>query len=128
MSELIDQAEQRCREAFANIPINHPAWCCHHKLHCELLKKPAENRIAYILSNKPENERVVRLNNFRPFKNAQVYADYQAKRNVLEADYGAKCAPLYADYNTKRDALDVELSVTHKVEWPDTTWNGKTIF
>ena len=33
------------------------------------------------------------------------YADYEAKRDVLYADYRAKCAPLDADYKAKRDVL-----------------------
>jgi hypothetical protein len=36
---------------------------------------------------------------------APLYADYEAKRDTLDADYKAKRAPLYADYKAKRDTL-----------------------
>ena len=138
-TEQINAAAALCREAFVGIPVGHPVWCCHHEKHFEKLEEPAENRILYILLNKPIEERVERLKNFRPFKNpvlyadyaakrAPLYADYDAKRAPLDADYAAKCAALYADYAAKCAPLDADMVKAHKEEWPENTWNGETIF
>jgi|SRR5208282_4577821 len=39
---------------------------------------------------------------------APLYADYEAKRALLDTDYEAKRAPLYADYEAKRALLDTD--------------------
>ncbi len=39
---------------------------CHHGVLFEKLSEPVENRIDYIINNKPENEVAVRLQWFRP--------------------------------------------------------------
>ena len=39
---------------------------------------------------------------------APLYADYEAKRDALDADYKAKRVALYAAYEAKRDALDAD--------------------
>jgi len=41
-------------------------WNVHHTIPCEPLTAPPEERIQYILANKPKVEIVVRINNFRP--------------------------------------------------------------
>ena len=55
-----------CRKAWAANPTAKLAWCCHHAILLERLTKPAENRIAYILSDKSKEEQAIRLHNFRP--------------------------------------------------------------
>ena len=77
-------------------------------LHHDTLFEGSHNvneRIAYVRSNKPENEVALRLHNM-------VYlgavADVCAKCAPLDADYQAKCAALYTDYQAKRDALDAD--------------------
>ena len=61
-------------------------------------------------------------------KLATLYADYMAKIAPLDADYEAKIAPLDADYEAKRATLDADLTALHLAEYPDTAWNGRSIF
>ena len=44
------------------------------------------------------------------------------------ADYEAKLAPLDADYAAKLAPLDADLAALHLSEYPDTAWNGRSIF
>jgi hypothetical protein len=67
MNDQIEQALKDCREAWAKHPEATIAWCCHHEVQIEPLVHPVEDRIQYILHNKPEQERVIRFTNFRPF-------------------------------------------------------------
>src|SRR5208282_6698648 len=110
LGSIADEAAA-CRKAFARIKTG--AWVvhCHHETLFEKLTESAENRIAYILSSKPEHEQALRLRLFRPIPQtvgkrcAPLDADYEAKRVPLYADYQALCAPLYADYAAKRVPL-----------------------
>jgi hypothetical protein len=61
-------------------------------------------------------------------KLAPLYADYYAKLAPLDADYRAKRATLDADYRAKRAPLDADLAALHLSEYPDTAWNGRSIF
>jgi hypothetical protein len=145
MKELgtIEQEADDCRVAFAGIAVGAPVWCCHHEVNTEWLKEPAENRILFILNNKSKEEQALRLREFRPVLSVEKWkelnADYKAKLAPLDADYEAKLAPLYADYEAKlapldadykakRAPLDADLRELHRQEYPDTSWNGKSIF
>ena len=82
--------------------------------YCSSVHRTAENRIAFILSLKPENEQALRLRLFRPLpqpvgeKLAPLDAAYEAKRASLDADYRAKLAPLTAAYEAGRASLDAD--------------------
>ena len=110
----IEDEASACRKAFEQVHVG--AWVihCHHEILFERLIEPAENRIAFILSSKSENEQALRLRLFRPLpqpvveKLAPLDADYVAKRASLDADYRAKLAPLDADYDAKRVSLDAD--------------------
>ena len=107
-----------CRKAFEHVEVGTWVVHCHHEVLFEKLTEPAENRIAFILSSKPEPEQALRLRLFRPLpqtvgeelapldadykaKGVSLFADYKAKCAPLDADYRAKLAPLYADYQDK---------------------------
>ena len=64
----IKQELAACRKAFQENPEAKYAWCCHHSILIELLTEPYENRIKYILSDKPKKEQAVRFRNFRPLR------------------------------------------------------------
>ena len=106
----IEKSAENCRKAFAKYPDAKWAWCCHHEVFYEELTEPAESRIAYILTDKPESERVVRLNNFRPIRDEKTYKPLRDKFN-------ADCKPL------RKPLLKV-----YKMDVPLGTWNGKSIF
>jgi hypothetical protein len=63
----IEEEAKACRKAFEGVPIGTLVWHCHHEKFVEFLIEPAENRIAYILSSKPQHEQALRLHLFRPF-------------------------------------------------------------
>jgi hypothetical protein len=96
-------------------------WCVHHEIHLEPLAKPAENRVQYILEHKPENERDTRLREFRPVLHPE-----RIPAPVLKAR--AKCVKAWAEYVKARAEYEPVLMALHREEYPDTKWNGKSIF
>ena len=112
MKELgtIEEEAAECRKAFEGVEVGAPVWCCHHERLSEVLDEPAENRITYILTSKDRSEQAIRLREFRPVKDRETFA------------------PLYADYEAKRATLDADLTALHLAEYPDTAWNGRSIF
>ena len=59
------------------------AWCCHHQMEMEELTEHWSKRIAYIATQKPENQRAVRFANFRPVLSkatALALAEYERVR------------------------------------------------
>ena len=117
----IEKSAENCRKAFAKYPDAKWAWCCHHKVFYEELTEPAESRIANILTDKPESERVVRLNNFRPVRDEKTFKPLSDKFN--------------ADYKTLRDKFNADckqlrkpILKVYKMDVPLGTWNGKSIF
>ena len=55
-----------CRAAWAAMPGATAGVHIHHETVVESLTEPIENRIAYILSNKPKKEQALRLRLMRP--------------------------------------------------------------
>jgi len=143
-----------CRAAFADSQVGDAVWCLHHDTLMEWLTEPAKKRIAYILSDKPKPERARRLREFRlvkgplpkPFVRAgaelsrawveygRAWAAYD--RTGVEYDLtGAAYVRARAAYDRARAAYDrtgVEalpaLEAQHRAEYPDSTWNGRSIF
>jgi len=68
LQQKIDAARKRCEKAFKGVKKGEYAWCCHHDIRIERLYADPSERIRVIVNYKPEEERVVRLNNFRPVK------------------------------------------------------------
>ena len=117
----IEQEEKLCRDAWAKYPNATWAWCCHHGLHCEPLTEPAENRIAYIKSNKSKSEQARRFRNFRPV------LDNLAVKPAREAyDIAVKTAR--KAYDIAVQTANKPLQKLHTMEWPDNTWNGTSVF
>ena len=128
----IEQELAKCRAAFEAHPGATWAWCCHHEVHCEKLTEPYENRIRFILSDKSESERAVRLCNFRPVLDAlavQPARDaYAAAVQAARDAYAAAIQPASDDYDEAVQAADEALQKLHRKEWPRNTWSGKSIF
>src|SRR5574337_90762 len=62
----IEDEAYACRAAWAAMPDAEYGVHIHHGFLAEDLSEPIENRINYILSDKPENERALRLRLMRP--------------------------------------------------------------
>ena len=138
MNTDISDAETRCRAAWAAAPEAQFAWCCHHEVELEALKQSAENRIAYIMAKKPEEERVVRLDNFRPVL-SPIPAEWDKARAELAkayAEWDKACAEwdkAYAELDKAYAELakacaEWDKTEAHKADVPHHTWNGKNIF
>lgn len=83
----------------------------HHAQLCEK-SHDVNERIAYVKREKPKNEVATRLHNM-------IY--------LGGCEAVAKLAPLDADYEAKRDALDADILAYIKINIPDCAWNGKTL-
>ena len=122
MSELklgsIAAEAAACRKAFAKVKPGAFVLHCHHEILGETLTEPAENRIAYILSSKPEHEQALRLRLFRPVSASHAYAD----RQKAAADE----QKAYAD--RQKAYADLAILVHKKACRSNCPWNGKTIF
>ena len=104
--ELVD-----CRAAHRNSKVGDLVFACHHKVLLEVLTEPAENRIAYIMTEKPENERAARLRCFRPWVGpipaelAKAYAE-RAKASAELAKASAELTKAYDEWTKARAAWD----------------------
>ena len=116
-----------CRRAFKKFPVGGFVLHCHHEQVGETLQELAENRIAYILSSKPEHEQALRLHLFRPVsvKKLKAYADRQKADADWQKAY-ADWQKAYADWQ-KADA-DLGNLIHKKYCIKNCPWNGKTIF
>jgi hypothetical protein len=123
MTPEVKQALEECRAAFVANPNVKSAWCVHHEQLWEVLTESYENRISYILTNKPESEHLIRFQNFRPCTQHDAVTvldvDYAVKRKLLYADYTAKCAPLDADYAAKCASLDADYTAKYAPIYAD---------
>ena len=96
-------------------------WCVHHEVLCEPLTEPLSNRIAYINTMKAAAERPRRLEELRPVLHPErlPVAWREAYRACQEADRALRGA--------RRSALP-ELESLHREEYPDSAWDGHSIF
>jgi hypothetical protein len=118
----IAQEAKACRKAFKDIEMGALVRHCHHEILCETLTEPAENRIAYILSGKPENEQALRLRLFRP-----IVCSHAWPVRLQKADADWEKAD--ADWEKAYYAFSVQYAASpHAKDCPDCTWNGRTIF
>ena len=145
----IEEELKDCRAAFAAHPKAKFGWCIHHEVLFEQINKESgvEGRIACIMKDKLEGERAIRLRNFRPvrveipralIKAATAYYKACAAEDKASAAYDearAACREAWtaldkatAAYNEAYAACEPELKKLHDQDWPDNTWNGKSIF
>lgn len=72
----IDEEAADCRAAWAAVPGAVAGLHIHHEVVAEELNEPIENRIDYILTQKPKHERALRLRLMRPIS-APAWAEYE---------------------------------------------------
>ena len=123
----IKQAEKDCRAAWAAQPEATRGWCIHHGQEWEALSEPIANRIAYILSEKPKSEQVIRLDNMRPMSAASAAIVATASKAYNEAM--ATASKAYDEATaTAWKAYREAIATAHRADVPNHTWNGKSIF
>jgi FAD/FMN-containing dehydrogenase len=123
-------------------------WHLHHEVLCEPLTEPIANRIAYIVSHKPQAEVETRLRLISPVVRGKVPAAYVKARAALDkvrAAYdkawaardkawaaldkaGAALDKARAAYVKARAAAQPALEALHRTEHPDCPWDGRSIF
>jgi hypothetical protein len=101
-----------CQKAWAENLNAKLTWCCHHGILLEELTEAAQNRIDYIITDKPKNEQATRLRNFRPVR-IELPAEWDKAR---------------AEWDKAHAESKDELTLLHNQDWPDNSWNGKNIF
>ena len=140
----IAEEEKACRKAFKGVKVGSHVVHCHHSEEQETLNEPVENRINYILSNKPKGEQALRLRLFRPVKSPAwaeytkvmglAWAEYEKVTGLALAKYEKVTGPALAEYEkVKGLALAEYKKVTglaHSLicKTKGCTWNGGNIF
>ena len=120
----VKQAETECRMAWEAHPEAEYGWCVHHDTEMEALSEPIVNRIRYIVENKDEDERVVRLDNLRPVLSIEAVAAWKAYEKAI-----ATAQKAYKEaVATAQKAYEKAVAPAHKHDVPNHTWNGKSIF
>jgi len=150
----IKQETKLCRDAFKGAKVGDLVWFCHHDTPIEILNELPENRISYILFNKPKVERAIRLHWFRPCK-LDLPPELDAARSALDAAQ-SKLDAARSAWNTPSSNLVAahpnlnaaqsnlvaarsnliaiyseytdEISALVKLHLPRCPWNGHTLF
>jgi hypothetical protein len=136
MDAEVQTALDECRAAFAANQDAKSAWCCHHEKLWEVLTEPYEKRIAYILSEKPKSEHLLRFQNFRPCSQHDKFLAINAKRqpelHAIYAKWQTELDAINAKWQPELDAINAkrqpELDAIYKTDVPKGTWNGTSIF
>ena len=128
----IDEEAAACRAAFAAMPEAKYAVHLHHEEPVEALNEPAENRIRYILEEKPKEERALRLRLFRPVT-ATARAEYQRVSAPAHAEYQRVSDTAWAEYQRVRDTAWAEYQLVRApahaaICVPGCPFDGKSIF
>ena len=101
----VKQAETECRTAWEAHPEAIHGWCVHHDTEMEALSEPIVNRIRYIVENKDEDERVVRLDNLRPVLSIKAVAAWKAYEKAIataQKAYEEVIDPVWEAYDEAR--------------------------
>src|ERR1035437_3966131 len=101
------------------------AWCLHHEQLAEELTEPIENRISYILSDKPKSEWACRFLNLRPMSldSIKVYnparAEYNKVYNAARAEYDKVRNAAWAECDKVCDAARAEYNKVRNAAWAE---------
>ena len=129
--QKIQQELAACRAAWAAQPDAKFGWCIHHEIELELLTETIENRISYILSDKPKHEQALRFLNMRPLSVVPAELDKAgAELDKARAEWskaGAELDKACAEWNKACAKWDGK-EAAHLADVPSHTWNGKSIF
>jgi hypothetical protein len=136
----IQQELAACRAAWAAQPDAKFGWCIHHEIELELLTETIENRINYILTDKPKREQALRFLNMRPFSVVPAELD-KAGAELDKA--GAEWRKASAEWRWRKASAELDKAsaewnkacakwdgkeAAHLADVPSHTWNGTSIF
>src|SRR5271157_2028798 len=123
----IEEEAADCRQANKNAKIGDFILHLHHGIVGETLSEPIENRIVYILTQKPEYERALRLRLMRVVPEKDLKADAKWRKACTEwwkVDVGWEKA--YIEWEKAGAALSTFAHAHFCI--PDCPWDGRTIF
>jgi cellulose biosynthesis protein BcsQ len=153
----IEEEAYDCRAACAHLKVGDWAWLVHHEILAEPLTEPIENRIKWILENKTDDV-ALRLRLLRPLvedeamrsddelnkvregyikARAEYYkatVEYYKARDEYNKDStkyykaSAEYSKAGVEYYKDRAELYKSLTMHYHRLFPDSPWNGKTIF
>jgi hypothetical protein len=140
----IEEEAYDCRAACVNLKVGEWAWLVHHEILAEPLTESIENRIKWILENKTDNV-ALRLRLLRPLvedeamlsdaeldkARAELYKAHAAYHNRDYAAYNRSYAEFVeasVEYYKARAELNKSATMHYYRLFPDSPWNGKTIF
>jgi len=107
-------------------------WCLHHEQHFEKLTEPLSNRIYYVRQHKAVVEIPTRLSEIQPVKNVSALLGLQKTYNAAMTEarktYDAAMAEARKTYYAAMAEADAPILALHRSEYPDTCWNGLSIF
>lgn len=123
----IEEELAACRAAFKGVEVGAIVEHCHHEIHREILREPAENRIAYILARKPVEQHAARLHFFRPWPVAELPPSVAAAGEKYGAA-GEKYGAAWKNYEAAWENYEAspEFAATHARLFPDC--HGENIF
>ena len=114
----IAEEANACWKAFKNIAIGSNVVHCHHSREYETLEEPAENRISYILSNKPKREQALRLRLFRPVKGSAL-AEYKKVKGPALVEYEKVEGPALAEHEKVAGSAWAEYKKVTDLAWAE---------
>ena len=132
----VEEEAADCRARCAGMKVGDLILHCHHKVLFENLIEPVENRIDYILRSKSDNPALRLRLMGPPIIDADVKADAEWAKAYAELGKArAELDKARAEWDKAYAELDkayAELSKAYEPHYvrlyPDSPWNGKTIF
>jgi len=110
-------------------------WHIHHTQLLELSTEPLKKRAKYILEEKPEDERKLRLQLMRPvlhpekFPKQLIKASAELGKAYAELDKArAEWDKARAEWEKASAEWNKEIEALHREECPNCPWDGGTIF
>ena len=125
----IEEEAADCRAAFKDFPVGGYVLHCHHEIVGETLRGDPENRIAYIISSKPEKEQALRLRLFRPVHEEDLKA-YATRHKAYATRNETYIYAVWrkADVALRKEDAALGILIHSQVCVADCPWDGKTIF
>lgn len=118
----VEEEAADCRARCAGMKVGDPILHCHHEVLCEVLIEPVENRIDYILREKKDNPALRLRLMGPPIIDDAVNADAEWRK--ADAEWPRAEAAL-----SKAQAAWCKAYAVHYARlYPDSPWNGQTIF
>lgn len=139
----VEEEAAECRARCAGMKVGDLILHCHHEVFCEILSESVENRIVYILHSKTDNPALRLRLMGPPIIDAGVKADAEwsnacAEWSKARAEWD-KADAKWSNADAEWSNADAEWDKAY-AEWikayaphysrlyPDSPWNGKTIF